>query len=379
MKVKVRTAVKAYVFIAMLNLIASFIAHGAINKFLVITGLLGIIYLIVTIDIYEQMQKYNRSRKVLSDDGTYIEAPEFRLLYYNLCGEFEKRLEVLRKGYLNRIYLMAVPVVVSIIISSTKFSNEETYMRLLVFLFLFLVLVILWTKADECRKKYRSVYKDEVLKKFVKAIHEELEYNEFGAREKIEYIYRNSRLETICFDYLKVDDIISGQITEDTYVDLANVCAIDERKTIDDRYKKRKVFEGLFSATKCTGDIKGNIKIKRQNKSVTAYEREQKVELDNQTFESMYDVYCIDETFAYRILTPDVMESLIELGKYGFDIEISIKDSVIYTRMALGPMFEPNLFNSSLDRDSLYTYYCVIKFVVDLTESVNKSLETFVS
>ena len=105
MKVKVRTAVKAYVFIAMLNFIISLIAHGSINKFLIVTAFLGIIYLIVTIDIYEQIQKYNRSRKILSDDGTYIEAPEFRLLYYNLCGEFEKRLDALRKGYLSRIYL----------------------------------------------------------------------------------------------------------------------------------------------------------------------------------------------------------------------------------------------------------------------------------
>ena len=379
MKVKVRTAVKAYVFIAMLNFIISLIAHGSINKFLIVTAFLGIIYLIVTIDIYEQIQKYNRSRKILSDDGTYIEAPEFRLLYYNLCGEFEKRLDALRKGYLSRIYLMVIPLVVSALISSSKIFGNDGYFKLLLFLFMFFILAVLWNKAEACKKQFRKIYKNEVLNKFVKAIHEGLEYNEFGARERIEYIYRNSRLETICFDYLKVDDIISGQITEDTYVDLANVCAIDERRTLNDKYKKRKVFEGLFSATKCTGDIKGNIKIKRQNKSVTAYEREQKVELDNQTFESMYDVYCIDETFAYRILTPDVMESLTELGKYGFDIEISIKDSVIYTRMALGPMFEPSFLNKALDRDSLYTYYCVIKFVVYLTESVNKSLETFVS
>ena len=274
---------------------------------------------------------------------------------------------------------MIVPVIVSVLISSSKFSSSEKYIKLLILLFMFFGVVLLYTKAEECKEKYRRIYKDEVLGKFVKAIHKNLEYNEFGAREKIEDIYRNSRLETICFDYLKVDDIISGQITKDTYVDLANVCAIDERLTVNNKYKTRKVFEGLFSATKCIGDVKGNIKIKRQDKSVTAYEREQKVELDNQIFESMYDVYCIDETFAYRILTPDVMESLTELGKYGFDIEISIKDSVIYTRMALGPMFEPAIFNKSLDRDSLYTYYCVIKFVVDLTESVNKSLEGFVS
>ena len=112
-------------------------------------------------------------------------------------------------------------------------------------------------------------------------INPNLEYNEFGAREKIEQIYRKSRLETMGFDYLKVDDIISGQISDKTHVDIANICAVDEYYTLNNRRKKRKVFEGLFSASKCAGEIKGTIKIKRQFKSVTKFEKKQKAKLSS--------------------------------------------------------------------------------------------------
>ena len=63
MKVKVRTAIKAYVLIVMLNIIVSFLAHGTLNKFFVVTGLIGVIYLIVTIDIYEQFIQFGKYRE----------------------------------------------------------------------------------------------------------------------------------------------------------------------------------------------------------------------------------------------------------------------------------------------------------------------------
>ena len=380
MKIKVRTAIKVYVIIAFLNLIASAVVHGVLlNKFLAITGLIGAIYLIVTIDIYEQLRRFNRNRKILSEDGTYIEAPEFRLLYYKLLGEYEKKIKTLRNACLNRMCLLIVPAIISVIITAAKFPDSNNQLKIYILLFIILVMIMIASKAEECRKKYIRIYKDEILFSFMKLINPNLEYNEFGAREKIEQIYRKSRLETMGFDYLKVDDIISGQISDKTYVDIANICAVDEYYTLNNRRKKRKVFEGLFSASKCAGEIKGTIKIKRQFKSVTKFEKKQKVELDNQTFEALYDVYCEDDNFAFRILTPDVMEKLTNLGKYGFDIEIAIKDSKICTRMGMGPMFEPSIIKGALDKDELYTYYCVIKFIVDLTESVNKSLETFVS
>lgn len=380
MKVKVRIAIKVYVIMAFLNAISSVVVHGILlNKFLTITGLIGAIYLIVTIDIYEQLRRFNRNRKVLSEDGTYIEAPEFRLLYYKLYGEYEKKINKLRTACLNRMYLLIVPSIIFVIITAAKFSESNNQIKKYILLFIIFVMIMISSKAEECRKKYIRIYKDEILFSFMKLINPNLEYNEFGARENIEKIYRNSRLETMVFDYLKVDDIISGQISEKTYVDIANVCAVDEYYTFNNIRKKRKIFEGLFSASKCASEIKGTIKIKRQFKSVTSFEKKQKVELDNQTFESLYDVYCIDDNLAFRILTPDIMEKLANLGKYGFDIEISIKDSKICTRIGMGPMFEPSIIKGALDKDELYTYYCVIKFIVDLTESVNKSLETFVS
>ena len=380
MKVKVRIAIKVYVIMAFLNAISSVVVHGILlNKFLTITGLIGAIYLIVTIDIYEQLRRFNRNRKVLSEDGTYIEAPEFRLLYYKMYGEYEKKINKLRTACLNRMYLLIVPSIIFVIITAAKFSESNNQIKIYILLFIIFVMIMISSKAEECRKKYIRIYKDEILFSFMKLINPNLEYNEFGARENIEKIYRNSRLETMGFDYLNVDDIISGQISEKTYVDIANICAVDEYYTFNNIRKKRKIFEGLFSASKCASEIKGTIKIKRQFKSVTSFEKKQKVELDNQTFESLYDVYCIDDNLAFRILTPDIMEKLANLGKYGFDIEISIKDSKICTRIGMGPMFEPSIIKGALDKDELYTYYCVIKFIVDLTESVNKSLETFVS
>ena len=36
--------------------------------------------------------------------------------------------------------------------------------------------------------------------------------------------------------------------------------------------------------------------------------------------------------------------------------------------MGMGPIFEPSIIKGALDKDELYTYYCVIKFIVDITD-----------
>jgi len=61
--------------------------------------------------------------------------------------------------------------------------------------------------------------------------------------------------------------------------------------------------------------------------------------------------------------------------KYNINYEISIRNDNIFIKFFSGQMFEPPILKKSMDKQLLFRYYCVIKFVIDISKEINRILE----
>ena len=131
-------------------------------------------------------------------------------------------------------------------------------------------------------------------------------------------------------------------------------------------------FQGLFSTINCNKNINTYIKITK-NKILKTID---KIEMDSSNFEKIFDITSSDKILAMRILTSDTMEYLIEFyNQYKLDFEIVINNDTIYLRFFTGPMFEPKIFSSSMNKELLFMYYSVLKFVLEVTNKINSTIQ----
>ena len=378
MKINLRVVIKSYLLIVLAYIIGSYIAQRPLNKIVIVSAELCLMYIVLTAEVYTNQERIKNKRKIRDSNGNYIEDPMFRKIYYSFLAQYSEKLEKLRKRIV-KYKIISYILFLCFIHLFSFYTFKNIILNSIIIILVGYTYIVVRTNTDKDWKKYKIIYKKEIISNFINQINPNLEYDEYGLNNKIEEEYRASGLENKKFSIMNSDDIISGQISKDTYIDLANICVKDIRKDEFGKNQEYYVFEGLFSASKCLVDTKGFIKIISQTGDIGVRDRSIKVELDSEAFEKIYNVFSPDKIFAMRILTPEVMEMLTEFGKYEFYIDISINNNMIYTRLKFNNMFEPKLLSHTVDRDILYSYYCVIKFVAMLTEKINKSLESFVS
>jgi len=132
-------------------------------------------------------------------------------------------------------------------------------------------------------------------------------------------------------------------------------------------------FKGLFVVIECNKDINSYVMIKGKG---LKYIQDDYIDMDSEVFNEYFNVFSDDKILAMRLLTPDIMEMLVEYReKYNLQFEIAIRNNKIYIRFFTGDLFEPSIFGDPMNKELLITYYCVLEFSLELTKKVNKVLE----
>ena len=99
-----------------------------------------------------------------------------------------------------------------------------------------------------------------------------------------------------------------------------------------------------------------------------------RAEMDSSEFEKYFDVFSEDRVLATRILTHDVMEIMTDFYSK-LKYEVVIKNEKIYLRFFTSSMFEPNTFGNPLDKNLLYSYYYILKFILKLSDNLNTVIQ----
>lgn len=307
----------------------------------------------------------------------------FEILYQELYQEHIVDLEVKRKKarlstiifnfflvwtFVGYLFCELESVAISKAIDSQIESST-------LFAILGLIAVLFWNGKNV--KEYKTKYKQEIVKTFIDSLRKNITYNPDDVLEEkqIEQCYRAAAFDNKSFNRFYADDSIEGYIDNEVYAKIADL----QIKHVTGSGKNKSVvirFEGLFAVTNCKANFRTPVKISKN--AVPLLKAVNAVELDNEEFERFFDVYSDEKILAVRILTHDVMECLLDFyQKYKIQYELVFKGQVINIRFYTGPMFEPKIFGSSMDKELLYVYYLILKFVIDLTKTVNKELQNF--
>lgn len=251
---------------------------------------------------------------------------------------------------------------------NSSFALEYKMEKLtsLSFIFFIITLFCKW----KLQNTYTKQYKSEIISEFVMLLNPNLTYQPTSTPTRIENVYRKANFDEIPFNNYYEDDYIEGFLDENTYIQLADISA--QYKSSTDKHKEE-LFKGIFAFTKSIKNINTSIKIKKDKLNIS--NNTNLIKLDNQTFEKYFDVYSEDSITTLRILSADIMADLIDFyEKYKLEFEIIFKNDTIYLRFLTGNMFEPKIFNSSINKNTLFIYYSILEFVLELTKKVNHVL-----
>lgn len=216
-------------------------------------------------------------------------------------------------------------------------------------------------------KEYTLAFKSNVISKFVKSYSENLEY--FPENEFPEKIFNEAEFENYYRYYS--EDYICGTLDGGYSIQMAEIHTKSESLGSGDST----IFYGLFAQVEHNKFIEQTIKLRR-NSIIKISNRKEKIEMDSEEFETIYDVYSQDKIVTMQLLTADIMQMLIDFKRrYKLTPELTLKGNKLYIRFQTGDVFESNIMGETLDYNTLKKYYDIINFTLEITEKFLKNIK----
>lgn len=227
--------------------------------------------------------------------------------------------------------------------------------------------------------QYRLIFKDKVIRQFVKAYSDKLEYY---PNEGIPFRIYNKAGFDGHYDRFRSEDLIKGTILDNCEIAMSEVWTEREEETVDqDGHHRREyvtIFRGLFACIDLKSFLTFSFRITRNVFLSNMFKGKQKLEMDSGEFEKIFDVKTDDKINTLRILTSDIMQMLIDFkNENKITPEIVFQDNKLYIRFAVGNVFEPNKIKGDMDFDKLKENYDMINFIFKLTEEFSKNIVEF--
>ncbi|HOO85040.1 MAG TPA: DUF3137 domain-containing protein [Prolixibacteraceae bacterium] len=313
-----------------------------------------------------------------------IKKEELKSLYENELKEKLAGLEGLRKSLAKRtlggIALIALPIIIGIAVFVYLDSNNNASMgglaTVLPFVIIALVItgIVLLVLNIKKQKAYRNRYKNEVVAEVVRAIDPEWSYAPDGCISQGEYY--SSDLFRQHFDRYNGDDLISGKI-EKTDFRCSELHTEYKEVTYDKDGKRQErwvtIFKGLFFHADFNKEIRAQTYLQPDTSERLLGKFGQKlqfstkgklVKLENPEFEKIFAVFSTDQNEARYILTPAIMEALVNIYKqYKRPMHLSFIGSRVYVAMSFNKdLFEPKIFKNGVkyeDVEFMYNLFMV--------------------
>lgn len=183
-------------------------------------------------------------------------------------------------------------------------------------------------------------------------------------------------------DSLEGDDMVEGHI-EQTRVRFSEITAKEIKKTEDGKPKKYVIFQGLFFTFDFNKYFEGSLYVipkrtlnrldrsSRLRKTNITGELLNKVEMENGVFNDSFDVRSTDQHIARYVLTPKLMENLMNLQKEAKTLVMfSFVDGKMYLAQNTGKKhFDIRMF-STFGEAAVAEYYNDLEYAFSIVEEL---------
>ncbi|AEA46030.1 DUF3137 domain-containing protein [Fluviicola taffensis] len=245
--------------------------------------------------------------------------------------------------------------------------------------------IFLGTSYSRFYKYFKEQFKGKVIPTVVKFVDERLHYE--PNKELIDK-YTESRIFSQRYDRYKAEDTISGKFD---LTDFAFGEIHTEYKTVTrDKNGNRQehwhtIFKGMLFVSDFHKNFNGETiidvdymerffgRIGRRFQKWNPSRTGNLVKLENPEFENKFAVYSTDEQECRYILTPSMMERLVEMGnKIHFKVAISFRNNQVYIAVFNNmDLFEPSVFGSLLKEEDYRIIITMMKLMTGIIEDLN--------
>lgn len=232
---------------------------------------------------------------------------------------------------------------------------------------------------------YTQRFKNEVLSRMAQFLDPSLEYRMDGAIDQSTYMA--SKIFPHKPDRYTGEDLVEGKIGATA----VRFCELhSEYKSTHTNHKGQTetewhtIFRGLFFQGDFNKNFSGSTVILPDSAEALfgkvgqwfqsfAFSRDQLIKMDDPEFEKLFVVYGTDQIESRYILSPALMQRIVEF-KEGSNrpIHLSFAGSSVFVAMSESRnLFEPKIFSSILDFETVCGYFEDLRLAVEIVEDLN--------
>ncbi|AXB56898.1 DUF3137 domain-containing protein [Flavobacterium fluviale] len=243
--------------------------------------------------------------------------------------------------------------------------------------------VVMYFQIQDEVKKYKFVYKTNVVSSVLKEINETFSITPQSGLPEYEFI--SSELFTTEPDRYKTQDLISGTADKTSFW-FAEVHAEYKTETQTKNGTKttwHTIFKGIIFVADFNKNFEVSTVVRPKgvgdaigawfSKNVFSFGNSELVHLENTIFDEIFATYSRNQIEARYILTPAMMERILELNKKSEDtISLSFIDSKMYIAFPLSHnYFEAPIHSSLLVPDLLTDDLSIVQFMQDIVHELD--------
>ncbi len=250
---------------------------------------------------------------------------------------------------------------------------RDNYMFLILILAPAIIFIIPAIISSSLKGKWVDRYKDEVLKPIVEAEFPDITYDD--DHHISEQMFNASNLFTNP-DRFNGEDLFSGKL-ESTSFSFSEIHAEEKHETKDKDGNKTTwyttIFRGLFLIADFNKEIQNETYV--YSSGGKWFSRFKRVKLEDPVFEDRFNVYSDDQVEARYILTPKMMQRIVELeDRFGQNLYLSFRGHNVYIAISESyNMFEAK-FNEEVSFNQVARFLEEVRSILDIINDLDLNL-----
>lgn len=285
-----------------------------------------------------------------------------------------------------RYLVLPFLILLLIVLFLARSSLQPSFIFFLFFIFVFVAAIV----HIKISGPYMEKFKNTIISELIKYVHEGLVYDH--KKYIPESVFRESRLYEHRIDSYKGEDYISGMIGK-TWIEFSEIIArykTETRTKNGTRTQWHTLFDGLFFVADFNKKFSSDLIVKpdiaerlfgrfgQKLQKLNVFQHGELIEMENPEFEKVFKVHGTDQREARYILTPALMEKILNLNdkikkKINQDISLSFINSKLYIAVPLSTdLFEPRIFGKEVVKaEDIFEYYSYIKLMAGIVEDLD--------
>lgn len=307
----------------------------------------------------------------------YNEVIKDRLLLEKLKREYRFSLVKRFLWFLFIIFSLVICICFFGHITPRELLSDRAYTMIL-FVVVALVFGCFAFSFVHLREAFRRKFKESVIKKIITSVDDRLVYSPTYGITLMDY-HKGFRDRST---KISSEDLITGTIDNNVSIRMSQIRATHEEEDFsreDGVRTTRTVVDyfGLYgfaviptSLALCEIKIVSNSFFRKFSKN--------RVEVESESFEKVYDIITKDRMYAMKIMKPKVIEAFNKVTQSGCKgLEVRIVGNIIYFRYQSGDIFEPakvgDMFKPEKIREYLMTIYNPLNIIKALIYALDDS------